>query len=256
MTLPMTPAPALSTAAQPYARRPLPVAAPDESVAYRAFSASSVQGPGPLRDRDLRERELLGMAMANPQAAAALAQLAPKEFVIPVNQVVARTILELRSADQPHDAAAVSELMLERGELPKELRVDSWRLGAADPREVGLGAWQTIAVAPAQRAPGLAREVRSLHRQDTLLQVATTALRQWQAGLSWDPAGRLEADQLGEVTHELATQLVSLPKELHPELGVSQEEQWSRSTPETPTAAQLPPRPMLSASAEAILRRT
>lgn len=259
MTFPMQPAPRLSEAARPYVPRPLPEPGPDHDKAAQAFSGQSVQEvDSPLRERDLRERELLGMAMASPHGLAALQDLRPAEFAIPVNQNVARVIMAMAEVGDRPDAAAVTTALREQALLPREL--DPLARPQADPRETGLGSWQTMALAPETRAPTLAREIRSLYRQDTLVAVAQAAIQQYEQGLLFDTVGRMEADRLGVVTKELADQLVSLPKELHPEWGHDVDrsvETWennpSRSRP-TATDLDLPASPTLSSAARRAIR--
>lgn len=257
MTFPLQPAPRLSEAARPFVPTPLPPPGPDHDRAARSFSNQSVQD-GPLRERDLRERELLGMAMASRHGIAALRELRPDEFAIPVNQNTARAILDIANEERRPDAGTVTAELRRRGQLPREL--DPTAVPGDDPRVTGLGAWQTTALAPETRAPILAREIRSLYRQDTLLAVAHAAIQQYEQGLVFDATGRLEADQLGAVTKELADQLVSLPKELHPEWGYDVErsvETWESqptASPTPPMDLNLPRPPVLSARSRAALR--
>lgn len=99
MTLPLAPTPRLSAAATPLVMPPDP---PDlEAAERRAWSGA--QG-----ERDLLERELLGHAMAHPAGLEQLRRLDPREFSIPINAVVARTIVELADQGAPHDGAAVT----------------------------------------------------------------------------------------------------------------------------------------------------
>lgn len=105
MSMPLTPAPRLSEAATPIVLPPPP---PDMDLAFRQFSN------GASGQRDLVERELLGHAMGSPAGLAALRQLQPREFSIPINQTIAKTIVELADAGLPHDAAAVTATLRER----------------------------------------------------------------------------------------------------------------------------------------------
>jgi len=266
MTLPLTPPPSLSEAARPYVPNPLPEAAADSVQASQAMVNQSSQ-TGAMRERDLRERDLLGMAMATESGMAALRQLQPGEFAIPANQNVARALLDLDRLGAAHDAQAVVAELAGRPAsegLPFELDPNSAGFGGnagRDPRETGIGAWQTQALAAETRAPILAREVRSLYRQDTLQQIAQAAITQWQQGLEFDPAGRLESDRLGDTTLDLAERLVSLPKELHPEWGVENNrsvEVWASqptanvSTRSTPSL-DLPSPPSLSPQGQRVV---
>jgi hypothetical protein len=261
MTLPLAPAPSLSPDAQPYIPADLPEPGPDHARAAAAMVSQSVQADPVMRERDLRERDLLGMAMASEHGVRALRDLEPREFVVPANRNVAQAILDLDRLAQPHDAAAVTAELstrpLDQG-LPVELRAEPSALSSTprepDPRESGLGAWQTTALAADTMAPILAREIRSLYRQESLQEIAQAAVLQWQQGLEFDVAGRMEADRLGDVTLDLANRLVSLPRELHPEWGAGTRESvdtWtneparSAATQETPSL-DLPSPPNLS----------
>jgi hypothetical protein len=263
MTLPLAPAPSLSPDAQPFIPADLPELGPDHARAAAAMVSQSVQAAPVMRERDLRERDLLGMAMASEHGVRALRDLEPREFVVAANRNVAQAILDLDRLGQPHDAAAVTAELatrpIEQG-LPVELRAEPSVLSGTprqpDPRESGLGAWQTTALATETRAPILAREIRSLYRQDALQEIAQAAVAQWKQGLEFDVTGRMEADRLGEVTLNLANRLVSLPQELHPEWGVDTRESvdtWangptrSASSQPTPSGLDLPSPPRLSA---------
>lgn len=255
MTLPM--APSLSPAAQPYVPAVLPEPPPDQERAWQMFRQSAGEQPG-TRERVLRERDLLGCAMANPAALQELGKLEPKEFWHPFNQDVATVLRDHAAEGLPTDAAAVTGELRARGQLPTW--ADPTFPRAFDPRSHGIGAWETVALAPDSRAPQLAREVRSLHRQDRLIEIAQTALTEYRDGLSFDRTGQLEVDQLGQVTLNLANELVAVPKELYPDRGVDMNasvETWAlpASTPvQTQGSLNLPSPPRLSPSALEVLR--
>jgi hypothetical protein len=207
------------------------------------------------------------MAMRTDAGLAALRDLRPEEFWQPVNQNVAKAILDLASEGRPHDAAAVSEELRRRPmsgagaatQLPYELdpRKSPRRV---NPAAYGLGAWETVTLGAATRAPVLAREVRSLYRQDRMAAAAHQAVRQYRSGLQRDGGGALESDQLGEVTLTLAQQLTQMPKELHPEFRHDTERSvavWD-SRPTTPVSSatiSLPSPPTLSPAGRNALRR-
>lgn len=255
MTLPMQPAPFLSPAAQPMPRVVLPDSPPDPDEVARFFGNGAQ--PGRLRERDLRERDLLGMAMASPHGVAALRQLRPEEFTVPVNQNVARAILDLADQGRPHDAAAVTAELRARplpgadgsSQLPAHLDPLMPRR-TVDPRAYGLGAWENNSLAPAGRAPLVAREIRALARQDAAVQAAYSALHDYRRALAFDQTGRLEQDGVGLVTKELADKMVSLPKQLQADI----EEMTPWESPTRSRSLGLPSPPNLSRSGREALR--
>lgn len=255
MTLPM--APSLSAAAQPYVPAVLPPPPPDHDRAHRMFSQAAGEHPQ-HRDRTLRERDLLGCAMANPAALGELLKLEATEFWDPFNQHVATVLRDHAAEGLPTNAAAVTDELRSRGQLPTW--ADPTTPRAFDPRSHGIGAWETIALAPDSRAPQLAREVRSLYRRDRLIQIAHNATRGYRHALAFDRTDRMEADQLGSVTLDLANELVAVPKELYPEHGVEMNESvetWAlpaTTPPQTQGSLNLPSPPPLSPAGQEAIR--
>lgn len=252
MTLPLHPAPRLSDDAMPLVLPALPPPPADLDLAYRQFT-SGAQG-----ERDLVERELLGHAMGSEVGLRELRKLSPREFSIPINELVARTIVELADAGKPHDAAAVTETLRNRPlhdgpalgphrntQLPSALNPAQIKMGKADPASVGLGAWETVRMASDARAPQCAVEIRAHHRRDLGMAAARRAWHRYNDGLDIDRTGRLVEDGVGQVTKDLADHLVSIPRGLTPPLrpaGLS-------------TDLRLPDPPKLGPAAQAVLRR-
>jgi len=241
--MPLSPEPKLSAAATPIVLPPDP---PDPDVAVRQL-VNGARG-----HRDALERELLGQAMHGGTGLDALRMLDPAEFHVPLNQNVARAVLDLAEQGRPVDGQSVAEEMRRRplldqvptrhSQLPAFLDPTKQGGRRVDPRTFGLAGWQHAAIAIDTTAYGHAGEIRAYARQDRGVLAARRAAREYGGALELD-RGRVVTDEVGLATRTLAEDLVAIPKALD-------------IPPRQPSAdLGLPRPPQLSAAGRAAIRR-
>jgi hypothetical protein len=214
MTLPLAPAPRLSSNARPQPPIDLPPPPPDRDRATRQLLS------GVTTDREASERQLLANALAAPAGVEALRTLDPQELSTPLHRNVAQAIVDLADKGQPHDGAAVTAELASRPlfpegqntQLPIELNPNR-HPNPGDLRTFGLRGWEYSALAVDSISHPLAQQVRAYTRQERGLEAAQRAVARYGAALETGGAGPV-VDWVGHATHELATEIVAIPKAL------------------------------------------
>jgi hypothetical protein len=180
------------------------------------------------------EAELISCALATDEGVAALRLVEPREFVAdPRLGNVARAILDSAKRG-PHDAATVTNLLRERGQLPVEWDPRSvaeptrgpgsdGRISAAyphgpmrtvDPRGYALGAWESTAP-PATAAEPAAALVRRHFDQHALRRICEVTLDRLNGTIEETRTGW---DDTVAHTTPLVNQLSSWSEQVPPEL--------------------------------------
>ena len=195
--------------------------------------------------------------MYSDEGARALQHIGPEEFSVPLHRDVARAVVYQHRRGEPHDAAAVSDMLRDAGRLPARMDPQACKV-TVDPREYGLGAWETYAPMPAH-APAYAQAVRTEYRSRYLEEVCEETAALARGGIEYGPTGLPDNDLAGNARRHLAEKLVAMPKELGPDLkerastgSSANVETWDMEpvvverTWQVPPDLHLPPPPALS----------
>lgn len=216
-------------------------------------------------NRKANEAFLLGSALYSDAGVKALQVIHPDEFSVAFHRDVARAIVYQSRRGEPHDAAAISDMLREAGRLPASMDPLACMV-KVDPREYGLGAWETYAPMP-QQAPGFAQAVRAEYRARYLEEACVQTAAQARGAIEYGPAGLPDNDLTGKARMDLAHKLMDMPKELDPDLkerastGSSESVDTREMVPATaqawkvPPDLHLPPPPVLSGAGRAVSSR-
>lgn len=244
----------------------------DQGLAHDGAAVTEELRRRPLSDfppdvgemREARDREFLASVIGDPEKMAQLSDMRPEMISTAYRGTAGAmraAILDLVETDREVTRLSVQAEMDQAGsgyvvpawappqpgptQLPAFL--DPTKQGARHPdlRTFGLSGWQHAAFAADSTAYPHAREIRAYTRRDLGVAAARTAVRQYRQALEVE-CGRVVDDGVGDVTRELAEQLVSIPKAL--------------TIPDRPVVdlgpnLGLPDRPQLSAAGRAALRR-
>jgi hypothetical protein len=243
----------------------------DRQAAYAEWAGDPADplrtGPSFLQfetRQEANEALLLGAAMYSDAGANALQVIKPEEFTVPLHKDVAKAIVYQHRRREPHDAAAVSDMLREAGRLPAQMDPQACMV-KVDPREYGLGAWETYAPMP-QMAPGFAQAVRAEYRARYLEEACVQTAALARGGIEYGPNGLPDNDLTGDARRQLAEKLVAMPKELGPDLkersSTGSSENVDTRSLKPPAARRfdqpelrMPPPPVLSGAGRAVVSR-
>lgn len=196
-----------------------------DAAAVTAELAQRPLNPFPVDDRLDREGRFLLAALDGGPELAQLMRLEPAVFSAKY-ETTARVMQDLVGANEVPTAFNVrSELDRRKwsGEIPTSVTTRNTQLPSelnparhpnpGDLRTFGLRGWEYSAFATDSISHPLAQQVRAYTRQERGLEAARRAVERYGAALEKPAVGPV-ADWVGHATHDLATEIVAIPKAL------------------------------------------